>query len=342
MQDKTTLGISDLLREYIEALVEEVVMEGQSFDDHKSYLRRYCENDGVDHNELEKNLTEFFSALEDLKDRESEVVKNYARVLGGKCYLSEQSVEHLLKDSKNSHTSFRVSRLDSVTQFEVNGAFFNMIKVNGGAFLMGCDDDNALNNEKPVHEVIVDTFYMGETVVTQDLWKAMIRSCSNPFVDFDPNIFKGNNFPLHNVRYTYVVNFFLPLLNELTGMNFRLPTETEWEYAARGGNKSEGCLFPGSNDFNETTWCKETSNGKIHQVMMKKSNELGLYDMSGNVWEWCSDLYGIYGGSQNQSNHVLRGGSWMSDSDHCRVYSRDNIGPDFTYQTYGLRLALSL
>ena len=146
-------------------------------------------------------------------------------------------------------------------------------------------DSEAYGDESPVHSVTLSSYYMGETEVTQALWKAVMGN--------NPSRFKGDNLPVENVSWNDCQEF-IRKLKQKTGKNFRLPTEAEWEYAARGGKKSNGYKYSGSNNIGSVAWYDDNSSNQIHAVKGKRLNELGLYDMSGNVWEWCSDWYGQY------------------------------------------------
>lgn len=163
-----------------------------------------------------------------------------------------------------------------------------MIKVNGGTFEMGAAKNQkvyAKEIESPVHKVSLSDYYIAETEVTQDLWIAVMGD--------NPSFFKKDNHPVEQVSWDDCVAF-IEKLNQITGEKFRLPTEAEWEYAARGGHKSNGYVYAGSNDLDEVAWTEHNSNGSTHKVKTKKPNELGLYDMNGNVWEWCFDWYEPY------------------------------------------------
>lgn len=242
--------------------------------------------------------------------------------------------------------------------FTVNGVSFTMIPVEGGTFTMGATEEQsewALDVELPTHEVTLSSFSIGETEVTQELWLAVMGE--------NPSYFTGDlNRPVENVSWNNCQTF-ISKLNEMTGKEFRLPTEAEWEYAARGGNRGHGYVFSGCNwdDLNDYAWNITLipnpwpdpmvlgENGYwTYPVATKKPNELGIYDMSGNVWEWCSDKYGSYSG-EAQTNptgdesgifRINRGGSFKYDGTYCRVSKRSWIYPSLKGDDSGLRLAL--
>ena len=228
--------------------------------------------------------------------------------------------------------------------FTVNGVSFEMIAVEGGTFTMGATSEqgsDAYDDEKPAHQVTLSSYYIGKTEVTQELWQAVMGS--------NPSKFSGTNLPVEKVSWEDCQSFVIKL-NELTGKNFRLPTEAEWEYAARGGNKSNGFKFSGGNNIAEVAWYSENGNKISHPVATKAPNELGIYDMSGNIWEWCSDWYSSsYYTSSSQTNptgpnsgsyRVYRGGSWSGNDRYCRVSHRDSNYPSYRFNYLGLRLAL--
>ena len=228
--------------------------------------------------------------------------------------------------------------------FTVNGVSFEMIAVEGGTFTMGATSEqgsDAYDDEKPAHQVTLSSYYIGKTEVTQELWQAVMGS--------NPSKFSGTNLPVEKVSWEDCQSFVIKL-NELTGKNFRLPTEAEWEYAARGGNKSNGFKFSGGNNIAEVAWYSGNGNKISHPVATKAPNELGIYDMSGNVWEWCSDWYSSsYYTSSSQTNptgpnsgsyRVYRGGSWSGNDRYCRVSHRDSNYPSYRFNYVGLRLAL--
>ncbi len=216
---------------------------------------------------------------------------------------------------------------------KVKGVEYPMVFVEGGTFMMGSDDENS------VHKVTLSNYSIGKYEVTQELWEAVMSINSSGF--------KGARRPVEGVSWDDCQKF-ISRLNRLTGMNFKLPTEAQWEYAARGGRKSRSCKYSGSNNIDDIAWYIGNSGLKTHDVGTKASNELGLYDMSGNVWEWCSDWYGIYGlssqnnpvGPSNGSSHVIRGGSFDRYPSGCRVSYRRSCTPDDRSDCLGLRLCL--
>ena len=233
----------------------------------------------------------------------------------------------------------------------VNGVTFSMVRVEGGTFMMGATSEQtgAFNSEKPAHQVTLSDYYIGQTEVTQALWEAVMGE--TPTSDDDqwwPEVGLGNNYPAYNISYNDVLSF-ISKLNSLTGRTFRMPTEAEWEYAARGGNKSKGYRYSGGNTLDNVGWYGHNSDKTNHPVAQKSANELGLYDMSGNVWEWCSDLYGDYSsspqtnpkGSSTGSGRVLRGGGMYEYATGCRVAFRYYNSPWIRHYNFGVRLALS-
>lgn len=226
--------------------------------------------------------------------------------------------------------------------------------VEGGSFVMGASDGG--NDEKPIHKVTVSSFRICKHEVTQADWQAIMGT--------NPSHYKGDNRPVGGVSWCDAVEF-CNRLSENQGLvpcykkdgnsytcdfkanGYRLPTEAEWEYAARGGKKSNGCNYSGSNNIGSVAWCGYTSS--THEVMTKQPNELGVYDMSGNVWEWCWDWYDSYSssdqtnpiGTSSGSSRVKRGGSWISMSSDCRVANRDDCSPNGTNDLLGFRVVRS-
>ena len=225
----------------------------------------------------------------------------------------------------------------------VDDLLSNMVTIEGGTFTMGATSEqgsDAYDDEKPTHSVTLSSFYLCKYEVTQALWRAVMGE--------NPSNFMGDNLPVEEVSWNDCQTF-ITRLNSLTGKNFRLPTEAEWEYAARGGNRSRGYKYSGSDNLYDVAWSSENSGEKTYPVGSKSPNELGLYDMSGNVEEWCSDWYGTYSSSSQTnptgpsigSDRVRRGGSWHHGARGCRSSMRFNFAPDSRNYFIGLRLALS-
>lgn len=239
-------------------------------------------------------------------------------------------------------------------EFTVKGVTFNMIKVEKGIFQMG---SNEYSDEKPVHSVTISKdFYIGETEVTQALWKAVTGySPTSSDSSWSSSYGVGDNYPAYFISYEDVQSF-ITKLNQMTGRQFRMPTEAEWEYAANGGKRSLGYTYSGSESIGDVAWYDVNSYDKgssspdygTHPVKTKSPNELGIYDMSGNVWEWCSDWYGSYSngavtdptGATSGSDRVLRGGSWSNSAVYCRTVNRKHYTPTYRYDYLGFRLAL--
>ena len=227
--------------------------------------------------------------------------------------------------------------------FTANGVSFTMIYVQGGTFTMGATSEQGSDvesDEKPAHSVTLSSYYIGETEVTQALWQAVMGS--------NPSNFTGDSrLPVEQVSWEDCQTF-ISRLNSLTGQHFRLPTEAQWEFAARGGNRSRGYKYSGSNDIGSVAWYTDNSGSKTHPVKTKSPNELGIYDMSGNVWEWCQDWYGDYSsssltnptGASSGSYRVFRGGCWYYSARFCRSSKRSGNTPSSRFSNLGLRLAL--
>jgi formylglycine-generating enzyme required for sulfatase activity len=210
------------------------------------------------------------------------------------------------------------------------------VLVEGGTFWMGSTDNGAYADEAPIHSVTLSSFYIGKYEVTQAEWKAIMGS--------NPSHFKGDNLPVESVSWNDVQEF-ITRLSSATGKHYRLPTEAEWEFAARGGNQSRDYTYAGSNNIDGVAWYSGNSSNKTHAVGTKSSNELGIYDMSGNVWEWCSDWYGSYSAAQQTNptgpagtNRVLRGGSLADDAQICRSAYRFSYSPSYGLSFLGFRL----
>ena len=281
---------------------------------------------------------------------------------------SQQSQQEVLAE---------VSSDNHVQTFKVKGVSFRMVQVDGGTFQMGATSEQGrslvYNHEKPVHNVTLASYMIGETEVTQELWEAVmgttIRQQRDKFEKVAPILGKGKNYPMYYVTWDECREF-ISRLNSLTGQRFRLPTEAEWEFAARGGNKSHKTRYGGGNTLSDVAWYWQNSGDKVldgedsdwnaakvkdnncraHPVATKQKNELGLYDMSGNVCEWCQDWYEetYYShsspnnptGPSKGSKRVNRGGSWFSYATLCRLSYRAAEVPGYRDFGTGFRLAL--
>ena len=254
---------------------------------------------------------------------------------------AEAERQRLFEESERKKAEAERAKSQPKT-FTVNGVTFELLYVKGGTFTMGCTPEqngDCNNDEKPTHSVTLDDYYIGKFEVTQDLWTAVMGK--------NPSNKKGDNLPVENVSWNDAQDF-IRQLNQITGEHFSLPTEAQWEYAARGGSKSKGYKFSGGNILGNVAWYADNSGSTPHQVGTKDPNELGLYDMSGNVWEWCYDLYGNYS-SESQNNptgptsgsvRVLRGGSWSYFAGLARVSYRLYGQPGSRFSGRGFRLVL--
>ena len=232
---------------------------------------------------------------------------------------------------------------ESITTFTVNGVSFKMVAVEGGTFTMGAtaeQGNDIASDERPIHQVTLSAYSIGQTEVTQELWLAVMGD--------NPSYFTGDlQRPVEQTSWDDC-QAFITKLNQLTGKAFRLPTEAEWEYAARGGNKSQGFKYAGSNNVGEVAWYDGNSGMETHPVATNAPNELGLYDMSGNVWEWCQDWFGSYSsdtqfnpiGPDSGSHRVTRGGCWGYIAWASRVSKRNDNSPTLQSYYFGFRLAL--
>ena len=251
---------------------------------------------------------------------------------------SEQKPEKKQQESKPVEQKPSKPSSETIIQRLIN----NMVYVEGGTFTMGATSEqgrNAESDEKPAHQVTLSSFSIGKYEVTQEEWQAVMGD--------NPSNFKGAKRPVETVSWNKCQEF-IRKLNAMTGKRFRLPTEAEWEYAARGGNRCIGYKYSGSDNLDRVAWYDSNSGNTTHDVGQKSPNEIGLFDMSGNVREWCADWYGSYksnsqsnpGGPSSGSNRVYRGGSWLNNARRCRVSRRDFNTPGNSDYLLGLRLAL--
>jgi len=255
-------------------------------------------------------------------------------------WVSKQSAKSSSSSSSSSsQSSVPAKPANKATAAKKVKDIGSMVKVKGGTFQMGSNDGES--NEKPIHSVTVSDFYIGKYEVTQKEWVAIMGS--------NPSKYQGDNLPVEQVSWDDCQEF-IKKLNVKTGKSYRLPSEAEWEYAARGGSKSKDYKYSGSNDLSAVAWFADNSGSNTHLVGQKQANELGIYDMTGNIWEWCSDWYGDYSsGSQanpkgvsSGSYRLLRGGSFNDDDPPrngcCRVAYRLANTPSNRYDTHGFRL----
>ena len=217
--------------------------------------------------------------------------------------------------------------------------YVDMVDVEGGAFVMGSNDEDADDDEKPLCLVTVDSFRIGRYEVTQRLWNLVMHNKN-------PSVFKGDNRPVECVSW-YDVHIFIHRLNEITGHSYRLPTEMEWEYAAKGGQFGHGSKYSGG-EIGYVGWFIENSDSTTHDVGLLEPNELGLYDMTGNVHEWCDDFYdslkyfhvdSILIPARGVDLRVYRGGSWYSNRQYSRITNRNKHSAELRHYCLGFRLA---
>ena len=213
-----------------------------------------------------------------------------------------------------------------------------MVFVEGGTFTMG-SPSGGYDNERPTRQVTLGSFNIGKYPVTQGQWEAVMDKNPSSFLN-------GDDYPVERVSWNEVQTF-ISKLNAATGKNYRLPTEAEWEYAARGGNRSREYVYSGGNNVDSVAWHSGNSGGRTRPVAAKAPNELGIFDMSGNVWEWCSDVYEIYPsvaqtdpqGPSDGKYRVYRGGGWGNAAGYCRITSRYFYVPSNRGYDIGFRLA---
>ena len=271
-------------------------------------------------------------------------VRAYATNEKGTAYGEEKTFS-TTKTIVNPYTTITVETSYGSVQFD-------MAKIDGGTFTMGAQnstssqanyDKDADSDEKPTHSVTLSTYYMGKTPVTQLLWYVVMGSYPNISNTYG----RGDDYPVYNVTYTQCEQF-ITKLKSLTKKNFRMPTEAEWEFAARGGNNSNKYKYSGSNTVGSVAWYSSNSSNKTHPVAQKEANEVKLYDMSGNVWEWCSDWYGNYTmssqtnpkGPSSGPGRVIRGGGYNDSPTECRVSVRSNASANSSFTTLGFRLVM--
>ena len=281
----------------------------------------------------------------DIRKHQQDSYKDASNAEQDRLRKEKELQERMAQAEAENKQSNSTNSKDANKSFTVNGVSFKMIAIEGGSFTMGATSEQGtiapFNNEKPTHYVTLSDYMIGETEITQELWQAVMGS--------NPSKFKDAQSPVDSVSWK-ICQTFIKKLNQLTNMKFRLPTEAEWEFAARGGNMSKGYKYAGSNNLDDVAWNLDNIGiyKKPRPVKLKQANELGIYDMSGNICEWCQDKYGNYK-SKAQTNptgpyfgsaHVIRGGAAIGPITDCRVSARCFAGIDYSSENLGLRFAL--
>jgi formylglycine-generating enzyme required for sulfatase activity len=289
--------------------------------------------------DLSTTTVEVMRSLPEMDKTADKLAKQIADIAAGR--VKEQPKKRGIFGLFKKNQKENVEKQETVGPID-DSLLFNMIYVQGGTFIMGCPDEPKAceKDEKPTHQVTLSDFYIGATEVTYAQWKAVMGS-------YPAKKIEGNDQLPVCVSWLEVQDFIGKLNVNNTGRKYRLPTEAEWEYAARGGNTSQSYKYSGSNDVDEVAWYADNSGRKTHIVGGKQTNELGLYDMSGNVWEWCRDRYDKYSDAEQSDpvitesgkNRVIRGGSWDAKREDIRAWRRASENPDKQTQNIGFRLA---
>ncbi len=299
-------------------------------------------------NKIYNEISVFVTKDNDTTKRLAEVENSIKQLINKKPELpiidSPAAKRVIPVETKNTIVKPTIIKKGKDETIFVNGLPMDMVYVEGGAFMMGANDDDThtgvFEDEKPAHNVVLEDFYIGKFEVTQELWKTIM--------DTNPSRFKGNDFPVEFLSWNDCQSF-IEKLNALTGKEFALPTESQWEYAARGGVLSKGYKYSGSDNINEVAWHTDNSKNRTHRVGELNPNELGIYDMSGNIWEWCLDAYKDYKNYSNKLDEfdvnsvcyrVLRGGCWSNDYRYCRVLCRNSQYQSYPKDSFGFRLAM--
>lgn len=301
--------------------------------------------------ELESKKVYILRLTENRKVKELSQIKKPKPESVEELFQMEEKTTIPLPKEENPNIEVHNVESESVLTFTVGLATFNMIRIGGGTFIMGGTSEqgsDAMSDEMPTHSVTINSFCIGETEVTQMLWEIVMKS--------NPSFNNALNKPVEKVSWRdckiFIDSLNVRLADQLPeGRKFRLPTEAEWEFAARGGSKTNGYKYAGSDDVNEVAWYYDNSSRTTHFVKSKKPNELGLYDMSGNVCEWCEDIYSEYNSKQQinltgpetediTASRVYRGGGWSRRADESRISARSSDTPNSKYRILGFRLAL--
>lgn len=338
-QKNVTTGSNNTTIQILTETIEIPEEGGNGFIAYKSnqtldtkYLKALCNDDWIsdfDYSTPERILFKV-KQNDDFSSRETSIKINYPG-------LDDIKEIKVLQDAATVH--------DNIITVKVKDVKFDMIFVKGGTFQMGATPEQKPGppeqNEYPVHEVKLDNYYIGKYEVTQELWEAVMGE--NPSQHKD-----GKEYPVENINW-YDAENFVKKLNEISDYTFVMPTEAQWEYAARGGNKSKGYLYCGSNDINRVGWYVDNSSGP-HKVGELEPNELGLYDMTGNVGEWCRDWIALYTdekqdnpqGPESGELKVWRGGSFFNFLQYVRPSWRGYCFPDRANDFFGFRLAMEV
>lgn len=295
---------------------------------------------------ITKNYLPIMVTFADFGVEKLESNRTYVLVLNQKGNVAQTVQHNAQSTAQNKPTSSNSSSNTSGSTMVIpvkNGISIEMVKVKAGTFIMGGTKEiiSPENDEYPIHQVsLTQDYYIGKFEVTQDVWEA-VMGCNI-------SRFKGNKLPVERISW-FDCQEFIRQLNRMTGKNFRLPTEAEWEYAARGGKKTHNYQYSGSNQLSKIAWFVDNSDFKTHPVGKKKANELGIFDMSGNVYEWCQDWYGSYTES-SQTNpigpsfgekKVVRGGCCLYIDTKNTVSNRESYSPNDSFSGLGFRLVLS-
>ncbi len=313
---------------------------GKFQENDKPLIYTYFKDVEIKTSEITRGISAFLDFKEELLDLGHFLTK-YTSIADLKDQFGDQLdkiIPKLSKDNLNKANLVTKSKKVAKGNF-TNSVGIEMVRVEAGTFQMGGDGEY---DGKPVHSVTLSQeYYIGKYQVTQAQWTAVMGS--------NPSYFKGGNLPVEHVSWNDVQEFFTKL-NEMEGTSkYRLPTEAEWEFAARGGNQSKGYTYAGSNNIDDVAWYGLNSSS-THEVGTKSPNELVIYDMSGNVYEWCNDWHGGYSsdavtdpsGPSTGSGRVLRGGGWGGGVYGCRVADRYSSYPSYGNRSRGFRLDSSL
>lgn len=359
-------GFQAFTRTDIDQLMKEHGFQnsGMVSDSQRKRLGEMSEADYICVSTLTKSNTDFYleAYLIDIETGEiSNSATQYGRLDGGTyanlfqiCQdLSQELVGYVGGLGSGSNSNAKPSRNHDYTETAC-GLNMRMIYVEGGTFTMGCTSEqegDCFDNESPSRRTMVNSFYIGMFEVTQSQWEKVMGTTvyqQKNMVHPDWQLpGAGSSYPMYYVSWSEAEEF-CQRLSQQTGKTYRLPTEAEWEYAARGGKKAEDTKYSGSSDINKVAWYSGNNNGSIHPCGTKQANALGIYDMSGNVWEWCEDWYGIYiytdidnpKGASAGEYRVVRGGSWTHYASYCRVSCHDRSKPDNRDHYGGFRVVM--